>query len=511
MLVPLLFQLASVVMFWWLYDQIYSSRAKVAHSQEVIEAVDSLRISLNAGYYAAVLSVVVKNFEVERSETRSLGEVRAAVHRIEELTVDNPSQTVRVTAIKRSFEEFLILMKSLETAAVRAGADTAPPAAGTKTKEVIALFHESFRAKKALDDEVMSFRAVEVDLQHRRGDDLTAILRVAGWFVLAGFIVILCVSSLFFVLFRDAIARRLQLMTSNLRRIAGGEALPAALPGKDEIAQVDIAIHNLAAALAEKALDTEVFLYSVSHDLRSPLVNLSGFADELRFSAKQLREELETLRARGANIEPALKILDNDEAKSFAFIRVAISRLSRIIDALLRLSRAGRVKYKDEPVELAPVVARVVQSLRKSIDEKKADVRTLDLPVVYGDEAAFEQIFANLITNALMYLDPDRPGFIEVGTTGPSAEQGMVVVHIRDNGVGMSDGSKKKLFLAFQRFRPDAGPGEGIGLAITRRAVTALGGKIWCESTENFGTTFFVSLPTKAGMRIVMPEAMVGL
>jgi len=514
MLIPVLFQLFSVVMFWWLYDQITLNRARTAHSRSVVEAVDAVRASMNAGYYSSILAVLVKDWEIEKTETQSLNEVRASVLRLEELTGDNPPQNERTHIIERRFDDFLAVMRELQKVASQpndATVQSPNPDSANKAKSVISLFHDSFDAKRKLDEEVSGFRSVEVYLQNQRIASLTRILQLAGWFVLGGFIIILCVSSLFFVLFQDAIARRLEIMSNNLKKIGSGEALSPALSGQDEIAQIDAAVHSLAAALAEKALDTEVFLYSVSHDLRSPLVNLSGFTDELRFSAKQLRAELEAMRPNGQNIDPALTIIDKDFEKSFGFIRIAISRLSRIIEALLRLSRAGRVKYKDELTELTPIVQRVAQSLNKSIEEKRADVRIGELPTVYGDEAAYEQIFANLLTNALMYLEPGRPGVIEIVKGEVSSEREKTIVIVRDNGVGMSEGSKKKLFLAFQRFRPDAGPGEGIGLAITRRVVSAMGGSIWCESTEGTGTTFFLALPTEGGSRISMPEAMVGI
>jgi signal transduction histidine kinase len=176
-------------------------------------------------------------------------------------------------------------------------------------------------------------------------------------------------------------------------------------------------------------------------------------------------------------------------------------RLSGIIDALLRLSRAGRVEYQWQSVELNAVVARVVESLRGTIAQRGATINVADLPPVWGDPTAVEQIFANLIANALNYLDPRRPGVITVGSDNsatPDEPKGLLPLQtffVKDNGLGISEAYRSKIFQAFQRLRPDMAKGEGIGLVLVRRMVERHGGRIWLESAEGKGSTFFVNLP----------------
>ena len=108
-----------------------------------------------------------------------------------------------------------------------------------------------------------------------------------------------------------------------------------------------------------------------------------------------------------------------------------------------------------------------------------------------------EQVFANLIGNALNYLDNKRSGLIEVGSlpsAGDSAPAGMCTYYVRDNGLGISETGKTKVFQPFQRLNPQAAPGEGVGLAIVKRVVERHGGRIWFESEVGRGTTFFVAL-----------------
>src|SRR5207249_1342108 len=114
----------------------------------------------------------------------------------------------------------------------------------------------------------------------------------------------------------------------------------------------------------------------------------------------------------------------------------------------------------------------------------------------WGDPTAIDQLSANLIGNAVNYLDPARPAIIEVGSLPESdTAPGMPAYYANDNGLGIAEESQDKAFLAFQRLHPAAGPGEGIGLALVRRVVERLGGKLWLESKPGEGSTFFVALP----------------
>ncbi|RYD69531.1 MAG: ATP-binding protein, partial [Verrucomicrobiaceae bacterium] len=119
---------------------------------------------------------------------------------------------------------------------------------------------------------------------------------------------------------------------------------------------------------------------------------------------------------------------------------------------------------------------------------------------------ALEQIFANLIGNAVNYLKSGEPGQIEVGILEQPPEEfdGMLVYFVRDNGLGIPDAYLPKVFAIFQRLHANVAPGEGIGLALVRRMVERHGGKIWVESKEGIGSTFFVALPRKEHSPLVV-------
>lgn len=250
--------------------------------------------------------------------------------------------------------------------------------------------------------------------------------------------------------------------------------------------------------LAHKNQENEMFVYSVSHDLRSPLVNLQGFSKELQRVAGELRTILGEPEVPPGVRERCLALLEGRVAKSIHFIQTGVTRLSSIIDALLRLSRAGRVEYRSVRVDVQAMVQRIVDSLKVTQEERGATIQVHELPPARGDAAALEQVFANLVGNSLKYLDPKRPGQIEIGAVEDSTDgqaPGMRTYYVKDNGLGIPETGRVRAFQPFQRLHPHAAPGEGMGLAILQRIVDRHGGKVWVESTVGVGSTFFVSLP----------------
>jgi signal transduction histidine kinase len=112
-------------------------------------------------------------------------------------------------------------------------------------------------------------------------------------------------------------------------------------------------------------------------------------------------------------------------------------------------------------------------------------------------------VFANLIGNAVLYLDPARPGLVEVGCEedGDKAAPASRTYYVRDNGVGIPEGAVEKVFKIFQRLHPKHADGEGMGLTLVQRIVERHDGEVWVESVEGEGSTFFVRLPAKGEVR----------
>lgn len=291
---------------------------------------------------------------------------------------------------------------------------------------------------------------------------------------------------------RKALAERESLVLRE-REALEAAALQARLLNeqKERSAQELSAINR---ELRHRNEENELFVYSVSHDLRSPLVNLKGFSSELTRAS----DEIARLLAQGASAEAReriRRILDEDIREAVQFISTAVSRLSTIIDALLSLSRIGRVEYRPQAVDVQATVGRVVDSLRATIRERGISVSVGRLPACWGDPSAIEQAFANLLDNAMKYLKPSPGGRVEVGSQ-PADGEAFSTYFVRDDGQGIAADDQAKIFLPFQRAHTGMVEGEGIGLAIVRRIVERHGGRVWVESQPGRGSTFYLALPS---------------
>lgn len=235
-------------------------------------------------------------------------------------------------------------------------------------------------------------------------------------------------------------------------------------------------------------------VYLVSHDLRAPLINLRGFASEVRTSLVELRLPLqESLEAMESDQRILVeRSLDQDIPESLEFIDSAVSRMDRFTTALLELSRAGHRELLVERLDMAEVVHGILQSLAYQIDQKKIRVKVEDLPFLLADRLAMEQVAGNLLTNAVTYLNPKRKTIIEI--RGERGSEG-TTFWFRDNGQGISAEDLPKVFDPFRRMGRADQPGEGMGLTYAQALVRRHGGKIWCQSTLGRGSVFAFTIP----------------
>ena len=253
--------------------------------------------------------------------------------------------------------------------------------------------------------------------------------------------------------------------------------------------------------LQQKTSENESFVYSVSHDLRAPLVNLQGFSQELQHTQAALTKLLSDGRV-PADLRDQASALETELIESLGFIRNSVQHLGNIIDGLLRLSRVGRVEYQMAAVDVNGVVADILASLHPTVVKTGATIRVNQLPTIRGDGNAIGQIFANVVGNALKSLHERRPGVIEISASADDPP----VFAIKDNGVGIPEEYRSKVFQVFQHVQPARNRGEGMGLAIVRRIVERHGGRIWFESTPGEGTTFFFTLAAPPGAQAAPRE-----
>ena len=246
--------------------------------------------------------------------------------------------------------------------------------------------------------------------------------------------------------------------------------------------------------LEQRNIENESFVYSVSHDLRSPLVNLQGFSHELQTTATALEQLLSQPGVPPEVQREARALLSGDLTESLGFIRNAVRHLSNIIDGLLRLSRVGRIEYESKPVDVNRVLADILAAMHTTVAASGARIEVKPLPTIRGDRNAIGQIFANIIGNALKSFDDRRPGTIEIASTDDDPP----IFSIRDNGIGIPTEYRSKIFQVFQHVHTAKNRGEGMGLAIVRRIVERHGGRIWFESRPGDGTIFFFTLGPSA-------------
>ena len=264
------------------------------------------------------------------------------------------------------------------------------------------------------------------------------------------------------------------------------------LDGRGEI-QEWVGVHTditeqrqVEAELRESNEEIQRYAYIVSHDLRAPLVNVMGFTSELEATRAEVAVAL-----RGHS---QAQRIDADMGEALGFIQAAVTRMESLIAAILRLSREGRRAFKPERLDMTALLHRIADAQAHQTVQAGATVTVApDLPTITADRLAIEQIFGNLVDNAVKYLDPARPGRIEI--RAQEVAGGRVRFSVADNGRGIAARDHARVFELFRRSGAQDRPGEGIGLAHVKALVRSLGGRIEVASELGVGTTFDVTLP----------------
>ena len=455
-------------------------------------------------------------------------DVDRRIDQLAELVADNPAQVERVVQMRQTVQAYRQWSDRIQDM-LHSG----------RRHDVLDRFGELAEAD-VLDpfrQQALAFQAEERRLDTLRSNAADAARERQQTLIAAAAFGSLLFVALAVWLFTRGVRGRLARLSDNAGRLASNEPLAPIGPGRDEIARLDLTLHETSRRLLEaeriqarfqadlarragelarinetlrqQTQENEMFIYSVSHDLRAPLVNLQGFSKELIRACDELRVALRESSLAAGSRQRIERVVDEDIGEALHYLQTAVLRASHIIDALLRLSRIGRVEYRRQKVEVHDIVQRVIDAMQGSIRARRAQVSVGEVPAVWGDPTALEQVFANLVGNAVNYLDPLREGRIEIGTTpAPPGVHSLRIFYVRDNGLGIPTVALPRLFNAFQRLHGNATAGEGIGLALVRRVVERHGGRVWAESKEGVGTTFYLSLP-EAGLRTT--ETSVGI
>ncbi|MBB2928249.1 signal transduction histidine kinase [Paraburkholderia silvatlantica] len=452
-------------------------------------------------------------------------DVDRRIDRLVDLVSDNPAQIERAVQIRHAVQNY------------RQWSDRVQDLLRSGRRADLA---ERFRALMAADvldrvrAQIVSFQTEERRLDVLRVSAAEAARAQQQTLVMTAVLGSIALVALAVWVFTRGVRGRLDALSDNANRLAANEPLAPLTAGNDEIAELDLTLHQISQRLIEaermrlgfqadlarradqlarinenlrqQTQENEMFIHGVSHDLRAPLVNLQGFSRELNHACDDLRERIANSSLSPQVRERIERTINEDIGEALRYLQTAVLRASHIIDALLRLARVGRVEYRRQRVSVQELVQRVVDAMHASIRARGAQVSVQTLSDVWGDPTALEQVFANLIGNALNYLDPARDGRVEIGTAhAPPGVESLQIFYVRDNGLGIPEVGLPRLFQAFQRMHGNVASGEGIGLALVRRVVERHGGRVWVESAEGEGTTFYLSLPDALAVAPPLP------
>jgi len=423
------------------------------------------------------------------SEPRFLAEHEAAatsilpdVDKLALLTTDNSVQAENARQLRAPVEtrlaEFAKAIAFVERNDIAGGIAMLREAGSSNSVKRIA---EVAGAMRAEEDLLFATRTATAD----RTQQLASVVTVAG----SGLVIALAGIAIFLV-------RR----SSRARDDAEAQL-------RDNYLNLETTVDERTADLREANDEIQRFAYIVSHDLRSPLVNIMGFTSELEELRSDIFKRIAALARVQSDVPPAAdnandtaepvlegadKQLSEDFSEALGFIKSSIAKMDRLISAILNLTREGRREFEPVRIDTRELIEGIVATVAHQAAEAEAQIRIEPLPNIVSDRLALEQIFSNLIDNALKYLKQGVPGDISVrGRT----KLGFAIFEISDDGRGIDPKDHQRIFDLFRRAGTQDRPGQGIGLAHVRTLVRRLGGTISVASELHHGSTFTITLP----------------
>ena len=453
----------------------------VLHTVEVENQLSLAQLQLHRAESAqrGYLSTLLPDFHTDFEEAASA--LTPALQRLSQLVSDTPAE-------KRLVDEMLPLVNQR----IEEFRNTIELALTQRVDDATRAVREGIGrdAMKHIDDLASQMRAEEDRLfvERTTNADRTQSLAASMTWVGSGFVVVLAGISILLVR-RSARARD------------DAEALL-----RDNNLNLEATIDERTADLREANDEIQRFAYIVSHDLRSPLVNIMGFTSELEQLHADIFKRIATFARASASpapvvaaeTEPVLEAEDKQLAQDFSealeFIKSSIAKMDRLISAILNLTREGRREFEPVRIDTRELIEGIVTTVAHQAAEAHAQIRVEPLPHIVSDRLALEQIFSNLIDNALKYLKPEVPGDISIrGRT----KLGFAIFEVADNGRGIDPKDHRRIFDLFRRAGAQDKPGQGIGLAHVRALVRRLGGTMSVSSELHSGSTFTITLPIK--------------
>jgi signal transduction histidine kinase len=449
----------------------------VVHTIEAENQINALLLEVRRAESAARGYLLTQGADFRADHDKAVAAIIPALDKLTRLTGDNPAQRESTEKLSAAIETRLGQFVQ-EMDFVRQGE---PEKAAALVREIASTDATAAIAEVATgmileEERLFRLRTANSD----RSQTLAASMTGIG----SGLVVLLALISIWLVRHstkaRDDAEARLRDANVNLEAI----------------------VDERTADLREANNEIQRFAYIVSHDLRSPLVNIMGFTSELEELGGDIFRRIGGLTHVPADGPPLAdgeialegpdKQLSADFAEALGFIKSSIAKMDRLISAILNLTREGRREFKPEKIETRELIEAIVSTLAHQAAEAHAEIHVAPLPDLVSDRLALEQIFSNLIDNAIKYLKPGAPGEIRIrGRT----KLGYAIFEISDNGRGIDPRDHQRIFDLFRRAGTQDKPGQGIGLAHVRALVRRLGGTMSVSSELNTGSSFTITLP----------------
>jgi PAS domain S-box-containing protein len=243
--------------------------------------------------------------------------------------------------------------------------------------------------------------------------------------------------------------------------------------GEDDIKKLNEDLKHRAIELEAAYKELETFSYSVSHDLRTPLLGINGLSRIL--------------------LEKYSTHLDAKGQQFLSIIHSRTQKMLQLINDLLTFSRPEHQQMKPSNIDMGELAKGVFEELKSIIPEQTLLLDVKTLPPARGDQSMIRQVFVNLLSNAIKFTRPKGAGVIEIGCM---VKENQNIYYVKDNGIGFDMQYASKLFGVFQRHHTlNKFEGTGIGLAIVQRIIHRHGGQVWAEGKVNEGATFYFTLP----------------
>jgi signal transduction histidine kinase len=464
-----------------LVNQARTENGLVVHTVEVENQISTLLLEIRRAESAtrAYLLTSAPPFLTEYEAAAAA--IPPAVDKLASLSSDNPVQAENSAKLRQAVETRLAeFARGIDRIKNNDVATSITVLRNTGGSESVKIIGQTARAMQVEEDRLFALRTASAE----RSQILATSVTMAG----SGMVIALAGVSIFLVR-RSTRARdeaEAQLRDNNLN--------------------LESTVDERTADLREANDEIQRFAYIVSHDLRSPLVNIMGFTSELEELRGDIFRRIAALSnsepivpdANGELPEPALdeqdKQLSTDFTEALGFIKSSIAKMDRLISAILNLTREGRREFQPVLIDTRELIEGIASTVAHQAAEAEAQIRVEPLPDIVSDRLALEQIFSNLIDNALKYLKAGVPGDILIrGRT----KLGFAIFEVVDNGRGIDPKDHQRIFDLFRRAGTQDKPGQGIGLAHVRALVRRLGGTMSVASELGQGSTFTITLPAK--------------